>query len=192
MVPNDFVYFVTGPGSSMALGSDSSTWCRSIAPLDTNEIDEASSMLFIYNRSPAIYHCPADRSTVKDMPEKLRNRSYNMSNSINNHISNHYRKYSLIKSPTSLFVFIDTHENAIWDSTFGVFSKDAYYSDYWIDIPADRHNRGANISYADGHAETMRWRTPKGELAVGQRALNSEDLADLRELQERIKGSGGN
>jgi prepilin-type processing-associated H-X9-DG protein len=190
LTPNNFVYFVSAGGAA-TLGTDSKTWCRSIAPLDTNEISESTSVLFRYNRSPEIYRCPADRSLVEgtSLP---RNRSYNMSNSINNHSGDHYRKYSTIKSPSTLFVFIDTHENAIWDSTFGVFPMNYRYADYWLDIPADRHGQGANIAFADGHAERWRWKAPKGTLDIFQRARGQDDLEDLRRLQRTVKGNGGN
>jgi prepilin-type N-terminal cleavage/methylation domain-containing protein/prepilin-type processing-associated H-X9-DG protein len=192
LTPNNFVYVVDmGSTNPPTLGEDSLTWCRSIAPLDTNTINADTSMLFQYNQTPAIYHCPADRSWVEGTTQ-LRNRSYNMSNSINNKRSDHYLKYSVIKSPATLFVFIDTHERAIWDSTFGVLSERSYWSKYWLDIPADRHSQGANLSYADGHAETLHWRAPKSTHKLGQRAMNEEDLFDLRALQRRIKGSGGN
>jgi len=148
-------------------------------------------VLFRYNRTPEIYHCPADRSVVNGTAQP-RNRSYNMSNSINNRQADHYRKFSTIRAPANLFVFIDTHENTIWDSTFGVFPENYYWGKYWLDVPADRHSQGANLSLADGHAETIFWRAPKGSLRIGQRTSNEDDLADLRELQWRIKGNGGN
>jgi prepilin-type processing-associated H-X9-DG protein len=31
----------------------------------------------------------------------------------------------------------------------------------WWDVPANRHNRGAVFSFADGHAERWHWKTPK-------------------------------
>jgi prepilin-type N-terminal cleavage/methylation domain-containing protein/prepilin-type processing-associated H-X9-DG protein len=193
MVPNDFVYFVNpGSGNSSILGADGSTWCHSLAPLDTNEINEVSSMLFIYNRSPSIYRCPADRSTVKGVPDKLRNRSYNMSNSIRNSSSDHFKKFTEIKSTTSLFVFIDTHEDAIWDSTFGIFSASSAWRDYWLDVPADHHQQGTTLTFADGHAERKRWRAPKTGSQFVSRSPSPEDLDDLRWLQDHVKGAGGN
>jgi prepilin-type processing-associated H-X9-DG protein/prepilin-type N-terminal cleavage/methylation domain-containing protein len=193
LVPNDFVYVVDVGGNDPGqLGDDGQTWCRSIAPLDTNAIRAATSALFIYNTSPAIYRCPADRSTVLGFPSLLRNRSYNLSNSANCAQADGFRKGAQIRSPESLFVFIDTHENAIWDATFGVIPIEDPLRDYWLDIPADRHGRGANVTFADGHVERFRWKTSKGDLNVGQRAKDTADRADLRKLQQHIKGSGGN
>ena len=193
MVPNDFIY-VANPGTTNppALGEDGSTWCRSLAPLDRDEITEGTSMLFIYNRSPAIYRCPADRSTVTGMPNKLRNRSYNMSNSIRVTMADHFKKFTEIRNTTTLFVFIDTHENAIWDSTFGIVSATSPWRDFWLDVPADRHQQGAVLTFADGRAERFKWRSPKNGYLFFQRAAGAEDLADLRRLQGHIKGAGGN
>jgi prepilin-type N-terminal cleavage/methylation domain-containing protein/prepilin-type processing-associated H-X9-DG protein len=192
--PNNFVYYVSmGSTNSPTLGEDKMTWCRGLAPLDTNEISAATSLLFLYNQNAAIYHCPADRSTITDHPDRLRKRSYNASNSANCTDDNHFRKSSEIKVATALFVFIDTDENDIWDSTFGVIPSDnPYWPDYWLDIPADRHRQGGNLTFADGHAEHWKWRAGKNELSLGQRAVNDNDLKDLQRLQQCIKGAGGN
>ncbi|HEU5070683.1 MAG TPA: prepilin-type N-terminal cleavage/methylation domain-containing protein [Verrucomicrobiae bacterium] len=192
MVPNNFVYYITPGGSGgPAPGEDSLTWCRSLAPLDTNAIGEATSLLFRYNQSPAIYRCPADRSTVTGRPDLLRNRSYNMSNSIQCSQADHYRKFTEIPNTASVFVFIDTHENDIWDSTFGMFAAGSPWQDYWLDVPADRHQRGANLSFADGHVERFGWRAAKDGYLLGQHTANADDLADLRKLQQHIKEADG-
>ena len=191
--PNNFVYQVSmGSANSPTLGEDKQTWCRGLAPLDTNEISDATSLLFVYNTSTAIYHCPSDHSTIDGYPDMSRKRSYNMSNSANCHADNHFRKYPEIMVPTGLFVFIDTSEKYIWDSTFGVVPYNyPYWSDYWLDIPADRHLQGGNLTFADGHAEHWRWRAPK-ESALGHPSYSAEDFEDLRRLQQCIKGAGGN
>ncbi len=192
--PNNFVYNVyMGSSTPPTLSEDEMSWFRGLAPLDTNPVSEATSLLFIYNRSAAIYHCPADHSTVDGHPEMLRDRSYNVSNSANCAADNHFRKYSEIRVPTSLFVFIDTAEDDIWDSTFGVIPASSLsWSDYWLDIPADRHLQGGNLSFADGHAEHWKWQSPKKNLQLGQHASGDGDLEDLRRLQQHIKGAGGN
>jgi prepilin-type N-terminal cleavage/methylation domain-containing protein/prepilin-type processing-associated H-X9-DG protein len=191
--PNNFVYQVTmGSTNDPTLGEDGLTWCRGLAPLDTNDITEGTSLLFIYNRSQAIYHCPADRSTVTGYPGMLRKRSFNMSNSANCSQDNHFRTYNEIPAPVDLFVFIDTDENDIWDSTFGTMPMNSWWSSYWLDIPADRHQNGCDITFADGHAEHWRWQAPKTGLLLGSHTQSDADLRDLRRLQQHIKGAGGN
>lgn len=193
MVPNNFVYFVDPSTTNPpVLGADSFTWCRSLAPLDTEEIKEATSMLFKYNTSAEIYRCPADKSTVTGRPDIKRNRSYNMSNSIQNTGSDHFKKFTEIRNTVSLFVFIDMHEVAIWDSTFGIFAATTPWRDFWLDIPTDRHQQGATLTFADGHAERFKWRAKKNGLLFARRAENPDDLADLRTIQQHIKGAGGN
>jgi prepilin-type N-terminal cleavage/methylation domain-containing protein/prepilin-type processing-associated H-X9-DG protein len=194
LTPNNFVYTVAvGTTNASKLGEDQMSWCRTIAPQDTNAISEESSLLFIYNRNPGIYHCPSDNSTVQNRPDLLRNRSYNMSNSINCHQDNHFRKMNEIRVFSSLFVFIDTDADEIWDTTFGVLPQNSYWRDYWLDIPADRHNtRGGNLTFADGHVETWKWRESKTGRIAGSHYTTSGDLADLRLIQQHIKDAGGN
>lgn len=191
--PNNFVYQVTmGSTNNPTLGEDQLTWCRGLAPLETNDISAANSLLFEYNQSRTIYHCPADHSTIDNFPNLLRKRSYNLSNSANCQADSHFRKYPEIRVPSQLFIFIDTSEKYIWDSTFGVIPSDYYYwFDYWLDIPADRHLQGANLTFADGHAEHWKWRAPKNA-ALGQPAYSLADYQDLHRLQQCIKGAGGN
>jgi prepilin-type N-terminal cleavage/methylation domain-containing protein/prepilin-type processing-associated H-X9-DG protein len=194
LVLNNFVYYVSmGTTNQPSLGVDRDTWCHSIAPFDPNPISSTNSLLFDYNRNAAIYHCPADTSTVLGRPGQLRNRSFNMSNSINMEQADHFTKETEIRSPSTLFVFIDTDADEITDPTFGVISVGDYYQDYWLDIPADRHNtRGANLTFADGHVETWKWKERKAGRIAGSACINEDDLDDLRRLQNCIKGAGGN
>jgi prepilin-type N-terminal cleavage/methylation domain-containing protein/prepilin-type processing-associated H-X9-DG protein len=194
LVPNNFVYFVTmGSTNQPSVGDDKISWCRSLAPFDPNPINETNSMLYDYNRNPAIYHCPADTSTVASQPGLPRNRSFNMSNSINMEDADHFTKESEIHSPSTLFVFIDTDADEITDPTFGVIPLGDYFQNYWLDIPADRHNtRGANLTFADGHVETWKWKERKNGRIAGSACLDQDDIDDLRRLQQCIKGAGGN
>jgi prepilin-type N-terminal cleavage/methylation domain-containing protein/prepilin-type processing-associated H-X9-DG protein len=194
MTPNNFVYDVSvGTTNPPILGENEMSWCRTLAPLDTNQLSELTSLLFVYNNNSAIYHCPSDESTVTDRPDLLRNRSYNMGNSINCSQDNHYRKQNEVPLPTSLFVFIDTDADEIWDSTFGIIPAGSLDEDYWIDIPASRHNTlSCNLTFVDGHAETWKWNEPKGGRIVGSHYTTPGDLLDLRRIQGHIKDADGN
>jgi len=198
--PNDSV--MSFSGSSLAR---SVSWCPDHARTDTNSIDLESGVLFPYNRSVAIYHCPADQSTVESPAgeplSRLRNRSYNMSQSVNG-----YPEYlsdlnqpglsslpawkklcNIIRPPpASLFVFVDEHEQTLIDAQFGNPVGMPYYWDIWFDLPANRHNQGACLSFADGHAERWRWVEPKIFQAFGQAPAASE-LPDYRRIQQAMK-----
>src|ERR1700744_1376870 len=55
ITPNNYVYEVDiGSTNSPTLGEDDLTWCRGIAPLDTNDINATISLLFNYNQNAAI------------------------------------------------------------------------------------------------------------------------------------------
>ncbi len=153
--------FVSAPSStnSPTTVQNVNSWCPGIAPLDPTPANLEQGVLYHYNYSPAIYHCPADLSTVTGYPNLPRTRSYCMSISVNcPDVPNSFQKFTQISQPTpsGLFVLIDTQEDDIWDGTFGIFSSDSYWADYWLDLPADRHRQGANLSFADGHVEHWR------------------------------------
>jgi prepilin-type processing-associated H-X9-DG protein len=135
-----------------------------------------NGLLFQYNASVAIYHCPADQSTVQTHTGtnlgQTRLRSYNLSQSVNglsldgdlaSYIP-HYSKFTQIRSPipTELIIFLDVHEDEILDTMFGIPTElDWDYQGYWFDIPANRHNQGCNLSFADDHVEHWKWKVPK-------------------------------
>ena len=150
----------------------------------------AAGNIYVYNKAPAIYHCPADHSTVTGNAALPRTRSFCMDISLNcDDAASTYRKFTQITQPlpVNLFVFIDTQEEDIWDATFGIFSPDSYWADYWIDLPADRHNQGANLSFADGHVEHWSWKAPKIFSGVWWPAYSDADYADLQRLEQCVK-----
>jgi prepilin-type processing-associated H-X9-DG protein len=46
-------------------------------------------------------------------------------------------------------------------------------------LPTDRHIRGGNVGYADGHAAHQRWRWTKVFRQYGPEPANAQDQADL-------------
>ncbi|MGO8767070.1 MAG: prepilin-type N-terminal cleavage/methylation domain-containing protein [Limisphaerales bacterium] len=201
LVPNQVGGFVTAPAPTPTNGvisantntyavSNPNSWCPGLAPYDTTPQDIQNGLLYSYNRSPAIYHCPSDISTVVGYPNLLRTRSYCMDISLNcQDAANTYIKYPEILQPppNDLFVFIDTHEEDIFDATFGIFGPDSPWADYWLDLPADRHSQGANLSFADGHVEHWKWKAPKIFVGVWYPAYSEADLEDLHRLQQHVK-----
>ena len=58
-------------------------------------------------------------------------------------------------------MFIDEHQDTLLDAQFGNPVGMPVYPVMWFDLPADRHNQGGCLSFADGHAEHHRWRDPR-------------------------------
>src|SRR6267143_454322 len=61
------------------LENASGSWVLGNAMKDANLWNIQNGVLFQYNHSAAIYHCPTDKSKVDNHPNLLRNRSYAMS-----------------------------------------------------------------------------------------------------------------
>jgi prepilin-type N-terminal cleavage/methylation domain-containing protein/prepilin-type processing-associated H-X9-DG protein len=190
--PNNYVYNVDTGGPLLL----SLSWCLGNTRLDTTTSNVEHGLLFPYNRSPAIYHCPADKSTVETATgvklAKLRTRSYNMSLSVNGVPTldgmSSFAKLTEINGPgpSELFVFLDVHEDGIVDSLFGIPWPGSGYPDEWWDLPANRHNQGCNLSFADGHVEHWKWTAPKIFTDVPQ-PVGDDELKDYRRVQARVK-----
>jgi prepilin-type processing-associated H-X9-DG protein len=88
-----------------------------------------------------------------------------------------------------VFSFLDVCERWIPDGCFVVhFPGQSEGDRQWNDIPADRHGRGANLAFCDGHVEHHRWKWPKADKTMFTPPVNDQDLQDLRWLQERLPG----
>jgi prepilin-type N-terminal cleavage/methylation domain-containing protein/prepilin-type processing-associated H-X9-DG protein len=179
LCPNDWI--ATGSSGGEMLGDMTQTsWSEGDARTDTTTSNLQAGLLYPYNKSPGIYHCPSDMSTIQDangnpLPQ-LRTRSYNMSQSVNGYgwlvdpDSSYYvdaeqpcfQKFSAITNPTppQLFVFIDENEGTLEDDQFGYPMSNFDYG-WWWDMPSNRHNQGANLSFVDGHVEYWPWQAPE-------------------------------
>src|SRR2546422_658408 len=121
------------------------------------------------NRDAAAFKCPADTSLNLGTKGIPRVRSISMNGYIGERVgpfTTGYRQFKKISEildpkPSQAFVFIDEREDSINDACFlldmaGFRPLDpSHYT--IVDYPADWHNRGANLSFADGHTETWRW-----------------------------------
>jgi prepilin-type processing-associated H-X9-DG protein/prepilin-type N-terminal cleavage/methylation domain-containing protein len=127
-----------------------------------------------YVKNPAVYHCPADRSTVTLGGEVLpRVRSMSMNNYMGAKELPGFRYFMKMQAiiapgPSEAWVFMDEREDSIND---GLFAADAAAHYAIIDYPASYHQGGSNLSFADGHAEYHKWLEPTTNppLIPGQR-----------------------
>ena len=195
--PNDFVYTPAGDPISNGV-----SWCPGLTIFDTTTANIESGLLWPYNQSAAIYRCPTDRSRVRTMDGEelpmLRTRSYNMNGTLACRTTwwiPTFSQYSemIDPPPSKVFVFIEVHEDGIFDAHFGISSTNSgFYLDHWGDLPADRHRRGINLSFADGHAEYWKWQSPKVFQSWGQPVADEKDLTDLRRVQEGVRQTWAN
>jgi prepilin-type processing-associated H-X9-DG protein len=187
--PNSYVYTM-GETNGPALASTS--WAPGNVTQDTTSSNLMAGVLFPYTRSAAIYHCPGDRSTLRGPDlggSRLRTRSYNLSIWLNCDLADHTRRTlpeASRPSPAEVFTFIDTHEGSCVDATFGIYRPDDANGNLWIDLPADRHHRSANLAFVDGHVEKWRWKAPKIFSEWGTPARLDGDWDDLRRLQAKL------
>jgi prepilin-type N-terminal cleavage/methylation domain-containing protein/prepilin-type processing-associated H-X9-DG protein len=175
------------------------SWVLGNAMKDLSPSKIQNGVLFRYNNSVAIYHCPADQSKVDYHPNLLRSRSYAMSYFMNGDkylmgesFPRVKEKYSQLASPSNLFVFLDEAEQAIQDGVFYLHypedNGERSAGIHWMDIPGDRHSRGCNLTFADGRATRLPWKWTKKKALVDQPPdgypQNPLDFQDLRSLQQ--------
>jgi prepilin-type N-terminal cleavage/methylation domain-containing protein/prepilin-type processing-associated H-X9-DG protein len=166
----------------------------------TNDTLIRNGILFPYNQNVGIYRCPADnRLDNRSTPAiTFRIRSYAMNCYMSGedvgatHFSlNGYHvntKLSDIANPRPplVFVFVEEAEFSIDDGHFG-FSPDGSPGqgpvNTWLNVPGLWH-RGANFSFADGHANFHKWMNGS-TLAITATSTTdaSSDHSDLRYVQ---------
>ncbi len=121
------------------------------SPNWTNDLLITHGLIFPYVTQLGLYKCPADPT--------VRERNYSMNAWMNgmtpwNALFVDYVKVSDIARPSQSMVFIDENPNTIND---GYWAQNPGNRTQWIDSPAHYHNSGANMSFADGHAEGRKW-----------------------------------
>ena len=121
-----------------------------------------------YTANAGIYKCPSDKSWALQGGQRLaRARSYSMNSLLGSSQYSYtgggggfkvYRKTTDLGRPpvSQHFVFIDEHEDSIDDGWFWMSMAGGNQA-AWLALPGSRHNQGANLTFADGHAETRKW-----------------------------------
>ena len=185
------------------------SWVLGNARLDVAESNIVAGLLYSYAPGLGVYRCPADHSTIT-RSQLPRLRSYTLNGWLHSKLKEignfdfyaylgQRHKYSEIQlpGPSGVFVFLDEHPDSIDDGLWGSNQADPYNAvlkdgsagqssegaDNWAELPADRHNRGANLSYADGHVAYQHWKAAKKFTGHGQMSEPGGDREDLRYMQ---------
>jgi len=188
-------------GSKLGVGSWNGSARKETSALAvTSAFAIQYGILYTYNSSKSIYHCPSDLGL--DASGVLRNRSYAMSfgmNWVNDNGNTRPKNGSFYKlsainnpGPSLASVFIDTSDNSIDNNEFPCFNPGTYT--YWK-LPTSHHNNGAVLSFADGHSEYWHWKStfiaagnaipdvPSQVPGPGWGAPSSQSDPDLQRLQ---------
>lgn len=217
---NGLLLYASPSGDGKA--SDKPTWVTGFINFsesnpsnwDINEDIVKSPMWPYCGKSAAIWHCPADKSTIKpdsgpfrgSVVPRVRSISMNfyfggwggrMEGLYPNNDTSwrlYFKENDLIDpGPTKTWVFLDMREDSIDIGNFatdmrGFPSSPAQTG--FFDLPAAYHHFAGGFSFADGHSEIKRWRdgrtTPK--LVRGAEipdSFPSPNNRDVIWLQER-------
>jgi prepilin-type N-terminal cleavage/methylation domain-containing protein/prepilin-type processing-associated H-X9-DG protein len=136
-------------------------------PDNYNTTNLTQSALGAYGgSSPGIYKCPGDKKPGSKGP-RVRSISMNAyvggqstdPNMLNNGFST-YKIYTKLTSmvapgPSDIWIFLDEQADSIND---GFFFMAMGQTQYWYDRPAAYHGGTGSFSFADGHAESRKWR----------------------------------
>jgi prepilin-type N-terminal cleavage/methylation domain-containing protein len=146
-------------------------------------------------KSPGIWKCPADFSTVKPASGPFRGQSVARvrSMSMNMYVGGLvgtdggwgptrkvYQKVGemLDPGPSRTWVLMDEREDSINDGFFVVY-MDGYpdpATTQIIDFPASYHNRAGGLSFGDGHSEIKKWLDGR----TTRRMVPNMDLSSFR------------
>ena len=139
------------------------------ARTDATDLAARNGVMFEYNKSTAIYRCPADKVMVGAFTKALRYRSYSMPTGMNwadgsppdynnAYAKASYKKFSAMfkPKPVDAALFIEEAANSIDNNVIGVFVQDSNL--YW-NPPSNRHGNSGIIGFGDGHAQAHRWQS---------------------------------
>lgn len=163
--------------------SGTNSWVLGEVRWVSQDSDIETGVLFPYEKAKGVYKCPADSSRTKktDVP---RNRSYGIDQYLTlTKLPDRLIRFAQVRQADKTFVFMDEHKDSIEDGNFGI---ERYPVASWLNLPTDRHNQGACVSFADGHVRKLKWRFPKHYSSLSQPVANALDRQDLQTLQDAL------
>jgi prepilin-type N-terminal cleavage/methylation domain-containing protein/prepilin-type processing-associated H-X9-DG protein len=182
-------------------------WVLGNAQFGQTDDNLRAGKLWQYTGATRLYRCPSDRSTVRGRPDLLRFRSYSLECTLNltylpgipdvvspgmvqagGILLSEFNAYA----PASNFCFLDELDQSIGAGTFDYWQDSGDWLNgpwEWDDLPGERHGRGVNLSFLDGHVASHRWLyTPKrllGGYGGETPFANNRDREDFMWLLDR-------
>ena len=216
---NDLVPINLSSGGT-STSTNTGSWIGGNAQSDYWDENIRNGKLYEYNKSSAIYACPANTKMIQapsmpdphsgihpnDLVPQTRTCSIEFSmgggtpagaslTSSLGETFGSYAKGSKVKSPSTKLVFVDESENYVGDGCFGLHPAGSYPAiNVWWNNPAVRHNKGATFSFFDGHVEYYKWH---GNMVVVNAAktytpgdVNSADPVGTSDDLSRVVAGG--
>jgi hypothetical protein len=171
-------------------GQGSNSWVlgnMKVTNESTNEMLIRQGKFFPYASAVGAYRCPADPSRSQGA---IRVRSYAMNSWMGSRTMETYPNRSGFRTfvresettaagPATLWMLIDEHEANIDDGWFLVTMDD---SRPFASLPANRHQQGYGLNFADGHAESYRLRDPNTHKPMAQISADNTDWIKLKQV----------
>lgn len=169
-------------GGTVSTGGAVSWIGQSDAQADVTPFNLQGGLLYPYNKSTAIYACPANTKMITGVvpageggagltPGTTVTVSQTRTCAVDFALGGGtpegtlqqnilpLTKFTEIFTPgtSQKIVFIDQNENEVSGGTCGINAANGPYKADWWNLPGSRHNKGSTFSFADGHVERWQW-----------------------------------
>lgn len=140
-----------------------------------------------YIRDARVYKCPAEKTVFKRPGGKSvpKIRSISMNDYItppgggSQGLPFHFFTIYDIREPSTTFAFIDVEPASICYTPFRIPEND---SAPFFSAPGAMHAKGATLTFADGHAETKRWKKPTNRAPLAGNGSPHPSPSDRRDV----------
>src|SRR5262245_10636671 len=157
------------------------SWVLGNSVLDVSPTNLQAGTLFPHLPAVGVFRCPSDRTLTNPQGGKRFpvNRSYTVNAALNGKGGmiepNPPRPFVYLKKlssmvtppPSRVWVFTESSPFTAMpgDPVLAFHIAQSLPHELWGDRPTDRHSRGCNLSFADGHVQFHRWKAPKDSRA---------------------------
>ena len=91
-----------------------------------------------------------------------------------------FTRLNQIARKVEVYVFLDENDVTIEDGVLGIYPTP---ENHWCNMVSDRHLRGCNFTYVDGHVQRHKWKSDKVQISSAAQLATGADLDDLRFAQ---------